>query len=200
MNPGPLQGQPWVSAALVSFFRPSGVNPSLGNFLTALGAGSCVGLANQILGSVGLNGSCDSATLTNCVPFSDMPANYANGNSVYHALTANLRKHFSHRYELLASYTWSHSIDDSTDLQSPLSPQDNFNPGAERSNSLFDQRHRFVFSAVYQSGKLGGSGFMRKFFGDWTIAPLIEAVSAALSTSSWVMTVTSTLVHPPIVP
>ena len=92
-------------------------------------------------------------------------------------LTANLRKKFSHHYELLASYTWSHAIDDSTDLQSPLSPQDNYDPGAERSNSLFDQRHRFVFSAVYQSGKLGGSGFIRKFFSDWTIAPLIEAVS-----------------------
>jgi len=176
-NPGPLQGQPWVSAALVSFFRPSGLNPSLANFLTAVGAGSCVGLANQILAGVGLNGSCDAATLADCVPFSDMPANYSNGNSVYHALTANLRKKFSHHYELLASYTWSHAIDDSTDLQSPLSPQDNYDPGAERSNSLFDQRHRFVFSAVYQSGKLGGSGFIRKFFSDWTIAPLIEAVS-----------------------
>ena len=176
-NPGPLQGQPWVSAALVSFFRPSGLNPSLANFLTAVGAGACVGLANQILAGVGLNGSCDAATLADCVPFSDMPANYSNGNSVYHALTANLRKKFSHHYELLASYTWSHAIDDSTDLQSPLSPQDNYDPGAERSNSLFDQRHRFVFSAVYQSGKLGGSGFVRKFFSDWTIAPLIEAVS-----------------------
>jgi hypothetical protein len=176
-NPGPLQGQPWISAALVSFFRPSGLNPSLANFLTAVGAGSCVGLANQVLGAVGLNGNCDAATLANCVPFSDMPANYSNGNSVYHALTANLRKRFSHHYELQASYTWSHSIDDSTDLQSPLAPQDNNNPGAERSNSLFDQRHRFVFNAIYNSGNLGGSGFTHKFFSNWTIAPLIEAVS-----------------------
>jgi hypothetical protein len=106
-----------------------------------------------------------------------MPANYSNGNSVYHALTANLRKRFSHHYELQASYTWSHSIDDSTDLQSPLAPQDNNNPGAERSNSLFDQRHRFVFNAIYNSGNLGGSGFTHKFFSNWTIAPLIEAVS-----------------------
>src|SRR5207247_8960503 len=80
-------------------------------------------------------------------------------------------------YEFLASYTWSHAIDDSTDLQSPLEPQDNYNPSAERSNSLFDQRHRFVFSAVYQSGKLGGTGFLGKFFSYWTVAPIIEAVS-----------------------
>jgi hypothetical protein len=177
LNPGPLAGQPWVSSALVSFFRPSGLNPSLANFLTAVGAGSCVGLANQILGAVGLNASCDPTTLTGCVPFSDMPANYSNGNSVYHALTANLRKRFGQHYEFLGSYTWSHAIDDSTDLQSPLSPQDNYNPGAERSNSLFDQRHRFVFSGVYQSGKVAGGTFVRRLLSDWTLAPIIEAVS-----------------------
>jgi len=106
-----------------------------------------------------------------------MPANFASGSSVYHGLTANLRKRFSNHYELLASYTWSHAIDDSTDLQSPLEPQDNYNTGAERSNSLFDQRHRFVFSAVYQTGKLGGDGFWSKFLSDWTVAPIIEASS-----------------------
>jgi hypothetical protein len=105
-----------------------------------------------------------------------MPANFSSGSSVYHGLTANLRKRFGQHYEFLASYTWSHAIDDSTDLQSPLSPQDNHNPGADRSTSLFDQRHRFVFSGVYQSGRLG-NGFARKLFSDWTIAPMIEVVS-----------------------
>ena len=175
-NPGPLQGQPWVSSALVSFFRPSGLNPSLANFFTAIGAGGCVALANQILAAVGLNASCDPSTLTGCVPFSDMPANFSNGNSNYHALTVNLRKRFGQHYEFLGSYTWSHAIDDSTDLQSPLSPQDNYNPGAERSNSLFDQRHRFVFSGVYQSGRVG-DGFLRKLLSDWTLAPIIEVAS-----------------------
>jgi carboxypeptidase family protein/TonB-dependent receptor-like protein len=166
----------WVSAALVSFFRPSGLNPSLANFLSGIGAGGCVTLAQSILAADGLNATCVPSTLTGCIPFSDMPANFSNGSSVYHGLTANLRKRFGHHYEFLGSYTWSHAIDDSTDLQSPLSPQDNYNPSAERANSLFDQRHRFVFSAVYQSGQLG-HGFARKFFSDWTIAPIIEAVS-----------------------
>ncbi len=169
-------GQPWVSSALVSFFRPSGLNPSFANFLSAVGAGSCVTLAQSILAADGLNAKCDPTTLTSCIPFSDMPANFSTGSSVYHALTANLRKRFGQHYEFLASYTWSHTIDDSTDLQSPLSPQDNYNPSAERSNSVFDQRHRFVFSAVYQSGHLG-DGFVKKFFSDWTVAPIIEAVS-----------------------
>jgi len=170
---------PWVSAALVSFFRPSGLNPSLANGLIALGAGGCIDLANAILQSEGLHATCDPRTgsLASCVPFSDTPANFSSGSSVYHGFTANLRKRYGQHYEFLASYTWSHAIDDSTDLQSPLEPQNNYDLPAERSNSLFDQRHRFVFSAVYQSGTLGGTGFLRKFFSDWTVAPIIEVVS-----------------------
>ncbi len=68
-------------------------------------------------------------TFTGCVPFGDMDANYSNGSSIYHGFTANLRKRFSNHYEFLASYTWSHAIDDSTDLQSTLTPQDSYYPG-----------------------------------------------------------------------
>ncbi|HET8666920.1 MAG TPA: hypothetical protein VFM10_03000, partial [Terriglobales bacterium] len=89
----------------------------------------------------------------------------------------NFRKRFSSHYEFLASYTWSHAIDDSTDLESPLEPANNFNPNADRSNSLFDQRHRFVFSGQVQSGKLAGAGFMSKLFSNWTLAPVIEVGS-----------------------
>jgi hypothetical protein len=171
--------QPWIAAALANFFRPSGLNPALAQalLLSPLYA-RCVGLAREtILPADGIRANCDPATsLDNCVPFSDMPANFSSGSSVYHGLTANLRKRFGEHYEFLASYTWSHAIDDSTDLQSPLSPQDNHNPGADRSTSLFDQRHRFVFSSVYQTGSLG-NGFARKLFSDWTIAPMIEVVS-----------------------
>jgi hypothetical protein len=167
-------GGPYVPAALMNFFRPSGLNASYANFILAQGGAQCVGLAEQLLGAEGLNATCDPTTLANCVPFGDMDANYSNGSSVYHGLTANLRKRFNRHYEFLASYTWSHAIDDSTDLQSTLTPQDSYFPSADRSTSLFDQRHRFVFSGVYQTGKLGGSGFGSKFFSDWTIAPLID--------------------------
>ena len=52
---------------------------------------------------------------TGCVPFGDMDANFSNGSSIYHGFSANLRKRFSNRYEFLASYTWAHAIDDSTE-------------------------------------------------------------------------------------
>jgi hypothetical protein len=178
LNPcgsGPLG--PWVNASLMNFFRPGGLNPSIAGALLAGGGGACVSIAQSIetsLASQGFNANCNPATFVGCVPFGDMDANYSNGSSVYHGLTANLRKRFSSHYEFLASYTWSHAIDDSTDLQSTLTPQDSFFPGADRSTSLFDQRHRFVFSGVYQTGKLSGGGFASKVFSDWTFAPLLE--------------------------
>jgi hypothetical protein len=129
--------------------------------------------------ATGLNAACNPAAtgLANCVPFSDMDANYSNGSSIYHGFSTNLRKRFGSHYEFLASYTWSHAIDDSTDLQATQTPQDSYFPGHDRSTSIFDQRHRFVFSGVYQTGKLGGVGFVSKVFSDWMIAPIIEVSS-----------------------
>ena len=177
-------GQPWVSAALMNFFRPSGFNTSIARALIAAGPlpAACVTVvAPNVLkflqasgySIAGFNTSCDPVSLSNCVPFGDMDANYSNGSSIYHGLSVNLRKRFGNHYEFLASYTWSHAIDDSTDLQSTLTPQDSYFPGLERSSSVFDQRHRFVFSGVYQTGKIG-SGLTRAFLSDWTFAPIIE--------------------------
>ncbi len=55
-----------------------------------------------------------------------------------------------------------------------MTPQDSYFPALDRASSTFDQRHRFVFSGVYQTGKLGGDSFASKFFSDWTFAPLVE--------------------------
>jgi len=170
---------PYVDPSLMNFFRPGGLNPSVATFFYLIGNGACVQQAQALLATLpGFNTKCNPVPpvpdYTNCIPFGDMDANYSNGSSVYHGLTANLRKRFTNHYEFLASYTWSHSIDDSTDLQSTLTPQDSYFPSADRSTSLFDERHRFVFSGVYQSGKLGGSGFASKFLSNWTFAPSIE--------------------------
>lgn len=172
-------GGPYVPAALTNFFRPSAVNPAIAlGLLSSATTAPCVTTVLPLaLAEYGLTNTCNFTTLAGCIPFSDMDANYSNGSSVYHGFSANLRKRFTSHYELLASYTWSHAIDDSTDLQAPLSPQDSFHPELERSNSLFDQRHRFVFSGVYQTGKLGGAGFARKFASGWTFAPIVEISS-----------------------
>ena len=158
-NVGPAGA--FVPPALLSFFRPSGFNPSLTSVFAP-----CMGLANLVAGQYRLG-------LGTNVPFSDMVGNFSNGSSVYNGMTLNLRKRMKNHYEFLASYTWSHAIDDSTDLQTLLSPQNDLRPDLERGNSTFDQRHRFVFSGIYQSGK-AGAGAWGKFFSNWTLAPIIE--------------------------
>ncbi len=183
-NPSGGSPFPYVDAALMNFFRPGGLNPSIAAAYNLNGATApCVTQATTLIATLpGFNASCnpsatDGFSYSGCVPFGDMDANYSNGSSVYHGLTANLRKRFGNHYEFLGSYTWSHAIDDSTDLQATLTPQDSYYPALDRSNSLFDQRHRFVFSGVYQTGKLGGDGFSSKLFSNWTFAPIIEVAS-----------------------
>ena len=80
--------------------------------------------------------------------FGDVSAQLSDGNSSYNAMNVELKRRFSNNMQFLASYTWSHAIDDSSDLQTLLKPQNNFDFAAERADSLFDQRHRFVFSGV----------------------------------------------------
>ncbi len=161
-NVGPAG--PFVPPALLSFFRPSGLNPSLTTVFSA-----CLPLATAVATQYHLG-------LGVPVPFSDMIANLSTGNSDYNALTVNWRKRMQNHFEFLVSYTWAHTIDDSTDLTSLTEPQDNYNPNAERANSTFDQRHRFVVSGVYDSGH-AGNGAWGKLLSDWTVAPILEADS-----------------------
>jgi len=105
-------------------------------------------------------------------------AQRSDASSWYHALTVNVQKTFSKGFELLSSYTWSHSIDDGTDLQSTLEPQDSRFPFLERSNSVNDQRHRWVTSAVFQSAQAkSGDGAWKHFLGGFTLAPIIDVSS-----------------------
>jgi hypothetical protein len=167
-----LNGQYVSTPAFFNFFRPSGPNPSFAGLVTPVPGLLPGGYAGQVA----------LATLAGYpvgfgvpVPFNSVDAQLSDGNSVYHGLTVNLQKRFGRSFELLSSYTWSHTIDDSTDLQSPLEPQDSRFPFLERSNSDFDQRHRWVTSAVFQTpGAHRGDSAWRYFTGNFTVAPIIE--------------------------
>jgi hypothetical protein len=107
--------------------------------------------------------------------FGDVSAQLSDGNSYYNAMNLELKKRFSNNMQFLASYTWSHSIDDSSDLQTLLKPQNNRNFRAERSDSLFDQRHRFVFSSVIAApDSWRSAGGYRRFLYGFTFAPIVE--------------------------
>jgi len=158
-----------VNPGIANFFRPSAPNYFLAQALSG-------GVVTPAVLNSALAGSLRTPGVVS--PFGSINAQTSDGNSSYNALNVDLRKRFSNNFQFLASYTWSHSIDDSSDLQTLLLPQDNRNFRAERSNSLFDQRHRFVFSGVIASPSswVTGSGFNR-FLSNFTIAPIFEISS-----------------------
>ncbi|MFQ5694928.1 MAG: hypothetical protein ACE5HB_02975, partial [Terriglobia bacterium] len=161
-------GIPIATPAAFNFFRDTGPNFALTGGLGIPDA-SIVAVA-QLAGYPVGSGM--------FVPFGDVDVQESTGASIYHGLTVTFRKRYSRHYQFLGSYTWSHAIDDSTDLQTLLEPQDSRNPQLERSDSTFDQRHRLVFSAVFESPySQQDSGFWRKFFANFTVAPIFQASS-----------------------
>src|SRR5204862_1157569 len=158
-----------VNAGVANFFRPSAPNYFLAQALSG-GLVSPAVLNGALAGSLRTPG-----TLS---PFGSINAQTSDGNSIYHALNVDLKKRFSNHFQFLASYTWSHSIDDSSDLQTLLLPQDNRNFAAERADSLFDQRHRFVFSGILASPISWRSGDgLHRLLSDFTVAPIFEVSS-----------------------
>ncbi|HXM95115.1 MAG TPA: TonB-dependent receptor [Candidatus Dormibacteraeota bacterium] len=73
------------------------------------------------------------------------------GNSNYNALLVSLKRRFAHGMAYGVSYTWSHNISDFVDnLTGGAFPQNAYNYAAERGDSMFDVRHRFVANLVYE--------------------------------------------------
>ena len=159
-----------VVPAVANFFRPNAPNYFLAQALSG-GAVTKAVLDSQLGGSLRTPG-----TLT---PFGSVNAQLSDGNSSYNALNVELKRRFANNFTFLAGYTWAHSIDDSSDLQTLLIPQDVTRFDQEKADSLFDQRHRFVFSGVLMSpqGWRKADSWGKKFLADFTVAPIIEVSS-----------------------
>jgi hypothetical protein len=83
-------------------------------------------------------------------PYSVIQSDVNDGYAYYDSLEVNLSRRFHHGVALLASYTWSHTInnvDPDVPGQNPNDP--NFTGALENGSAIFDQRHRFVLSGSY---------------------------------------------------
>jgi hypothetical protein len=72
-------------------------------------------------------------------------------SAVYNGGIVELKKRFSNHFTMLANYTYSHAIDESTDFNSDYSPFNQTQLAAERASSDFDQRHKVVVAGVFDS-------------------------------------------------
>jgi hypothetical protein len=155
-----------VSPAIANFFRPNSPNYFLAQ---SLGVSKAL-LDSQLAGSLRTPGLIS--------PFGSINAQLSDGNSSYNAMNLELKRRFANNFTFLASYTWSHAIDDSSDLQTLLIAQNPNRFDLERADSLFDQRQRFVFSGVLSSPvewRKGNS--WQRILSDFSIAPIIEVSS-----------------------
>jgi len=85
--------------------------------------------------------------------FGDIDHLQSSANSDYNSLQARFQQRLTTGLSVLASYTWSKSIDDASDFFSSAGdanfPQNSYNLRAERGLSNFDVRSRFCMSYAY---------------------------------------------------
>jgi hypothetical protein len=95
--------------------------------------------------------TCSATTASNPQPaYAVIQSDVNNGFAFYDALDVNLTHTFHRRFSMLASYTWSHALDNVDPDIPGQNPNDaNFTGKVEKSNAIFDQRHRFVLSGFY---------------------------------------------------
>jgi len=98
---------------------------------------------------------------TNTNPFNPFPdlggvgEVHFGGVSTYNALQTKLEKRYSHGLSFLATYTWSHALDDASDAGGLFTAIGDRQPALipyidEFTNSVFDIRNRFTINSNYE--------------------------------------------------
>jgi hypothetical protein len=100
--------------------------------------------------------------------------------SDYHALQIKFERRLSRRLQVLASYSWSHSIDiASTDAATTLSTASTIaNPNVDRGNSDFDVRHSVTSGLTYDLPAAGSQRTVHAISSGWSLAAFMLARSA----------------------
>jgi len=118
---------------------------------------------------------CQPTTGASCPPdgipvFSNIFAEDTIANSNYNALQVSLEQNFSHGLLFKAAYTYSKSIDYGSSFESELNPVD-FKKS--RGLSLYDARHRFVFSPYWELPIPKHDGFTGKLINGWAVSGIV---------------------------
>ena len=86
----------------------------------------------------------------------------------YHGLTAILRQRMQHNLQVLASYTWSHTLDVATDSNGGGAAMNDYKWWLDYGNANWDIRHRFVTSFIYDLPALrSGNPVLRWTLENW---------------------------------
>jgi len=92
------------------------------------------------------------------------------GNSTFNSLQVSLEQHFSHGLQFQAAYTFGKSIDNASSFENIVNP---FDARKSRSLSLFDARHRFVFSPYWELPIPKRENLAGKVLNGWAASAII---------------------------
>ena len=141
--------------------------------------GSAQTLTVSYIGSAGRRLLYDSFYYNPTAPISEPIITTNKGTSDYESLQVKFQRRLSHGLQALTTYTWSHSID--TSSQSSFD-QLNFpfgtNPSVDRGDSDFDIRHQFTTALTWDIPAPGESRALREVLGNWSVDSIFTARSA----------------------
>jgi hypothetical protein len=156
---GLAAGQPITNALCSTFNAPSPLSGTPGSFTfnaangtstlwSSTGNPDFVNLEAACFGTPGKNFPDPNSLRTFAPGLGEIFSLQNVANSIYHAMQATLR-HSSGPLTLGIAYSYSHSIDDSSD-RSDTTLVNSFNLEQNRASSNFDQRHLLNMSYVYK--------------------------------------------------
>ena len=150
------------------------------------------GIANYNMigaGNVFLNDPCKKGDPGDCVSrlrltrYTNINRRDSTGSSTYHAMNfrMEIRNMAKTGLSLRSNWTWAHSIDnlsttfsESGNNGTNLGYMDPFNPGLDRGNAEFDNRHRWVISGAWDIPLAKDSkGAVKHILGGWQLVTLI---------------------------
>jgi hypothetical protein len=111
------------------------------------------------------------------------------GSSNYNGLAVQMTRRFTHGFQMVGAYTWSHNIDNSTathfsTILSPRRPQDFRNIAVEKASSALDRRNRLTVSWLWDTPwmKDANSWFAKNLIGNWRFVGTYTAETGELVT------------------
>ena len=141
---------------------------------TLLGYTPSATVQDQVLGPV----YTESPSYAAALPGGEAVDYASNGNSIYHGATVSVNKRLSQHIQGSANYTWSRSIDDTTDFNYAFA---SFRPNGtsltqEKGVSDFNRTNVFVATAVYNTtGMKFRSSLLTETLGNITVGPVYSA-------------------------
>lgn len=155
---------------------------SKGEKLYTIENSNMAGAGNVFLGIPCTPGDC--VDRLKATQYTSINRRAGSGFSTYHGLNFRLEAQNVKNSGLTMrmNYTWSHAIDNLSDVFSGsgnnfnLGLLDPFNPSVDRGNASFDARHRFVVGAVWDIPLAKNSkGVLKQVANGWQLAPIFVA-------------------------